>query len=89
MTYSENLTNRELLYKAMPFTSLSRKQWNVILRLLKEVEEQKGSETVLFKALETLHNNQARLEVMGNYLCYFSDSVDNPVREKKLVINAF
>ena len=42
MIYSENLTNRELLNKAMPLISLSRKEWNVLLKFVAELEQKEN-----------------------------------------------
>lgn len=81
MTYSENLTNKELLNKAMPLISLSRTQWNTLLEHISSIEKTDGCESVLFKALEIMHNNQARLEIMSNYCYYNFNVIDNPTAD--------
>ena len=77
-------TNRELLNKAMPFRSLSRKDWNTFISHLEQVEKSADTETL--KILQTLFTNQARIEVIGNYNDYYSDILEEPVREKSVVV---
>jgi hypothetical protein len=78
------MTNRELLSKAMPLSSLSENQWNELNKHAAEIE--RAGNTELSAALKTLQKNQARLEVMGNYFDYFGDVIDQPVREKSVNI---
>lgn len=85
MIYSKNLTNRELLQNAMPLSSLSRKQWNMLLKHIENIECAEG-ESELFKTLETLMNNQTRIEVIGNYVSFYKDTLDDPVSEKAVRI---
>lgn len=85
MIYSKNLTNRELLQNAMPLSSLSRKQWNMLLKHIENIECAEG-ESELYKTLETLMNNQTRIEVIGNYVSFYKDTLDDPVSEKAVRI---
>ena len=85
MIYSKNLTNRELVQNAMPLVSLTRKQWNLLLKHIENVECVEGDGD-LFKTLETLLNNQTRIEVLGNYRTYYKDTLDDPVSEKAVQI---
>lgn len=86
MIYSENLTNRELLNKAMPLISLSRKEWNVLLKFVAELEQKEGVDSVLYKAVQKVQNNQAKIEVMSNYNDYYADILEEPVREDSIII---
>ena len=86
MIYSENLTNRELLNKAMPLISLSRKEWNVLLKFVAELEQKEGVDSVLYKAVQKVQNNQAKIEVMSNYNDYYADILEEPVREDSVII---
>jgi len=81
MFCSENLTNRELLSVAMPLRSLSRKQWNDVVRHVENVECSEGNESTLVTALRRLCLNQARIEVMSNYTEYYSDTMEEQVCE--------
>lgn len=80
MIYSKNLTNRDLMRNAMPLVSLSRKQWSLILKHTENIECAGDGE--LFKTLETLIDNQSRLEVIGGYVEYYKDTLDEPVSDK-------
>lgn len=73
------LTNRNLIKKAMPLQNLTRKQWNAILALTDGL-----SETDLLKALNTMISNQAKIEVMNNYAFYYEAELDKPVSDVKL-----
>lgn len=83
------MTNRELLQKAMPLSSLSRKEWNVLLSHLEEVENLCGKKSDTYRVLETIQNNQARMEIIGNYLDYYGDVLDDGIREESypLIMN--
>ena len=81
MIYSKNLTNRDLMQNAMPLVSLSRKQWSLLLKHAENIECTEGS-SELFKAIETLIDNQSRLEVIGGYVAFYKDTLDEPVSEK-------
>lgn len=70
------MTNRELLQKAMPLVSLSKEEWTVFLR---HIEETKQNESDVCGVLETISNNQARLEIIGNYLDYYADKLDEEI----------
>ena len=82
MIYSENLTNRELVMNAMPLVSLSREQWNALLKHVEELEVSSSKDSVLFTALKTAVSNQSRLEVINCYIDYYGDLLDKPVRER-------
>lgn len=73
------MTNRELLQKAMPLTSLSREQWNVFQKHLESIKE-----PVLLSALKLLEQNQCRLEIIDNYINYYSDTLNEEVIEENL-----
>lgn len=73
------MTNRELLSKAMPLTSLSRTEWNIFNSFIENTEP----DTELHKILTTLCSNQAKLEVISNYLFYFDE---NEFRENSIVL---
>lgn len=82
MIHSENLTNRELLQNAMPLVSLSRSQWNELMKHIDELEIVSGVESDLFKAIETLTLNQMKIEVINNYRFYYNETLDSPVRKE-------
>ncbi len=84
MTNLENFTNRELLQKAMPFVSLSRKEWNA---LAETVDKLSADNPKLHKICETLVTNQARIEVLGKYLFYYRETQDCPVTDESLEIS--
>lgn len=74
------MTNRELLLTAMPMVSLTRRQWDAVRELLLRTEE--GTE--LHAALSAMAGNQARLEVIDNYLDYMADTMEAEVRDVSL-----
>lgn len=76
------MTNRELVQKAMPLVSLSNEEWETIN---KHLEKQSGT---LFNALQTLITNQARIEVMGDYYDYYSDILEQPLRDCSVTTTA-
>lgn len=82
MIHSDNLTNRELLQNAMPLVSLSRSQWNELMKHIDELEIVSGVESDLFKAIETLTLNQMKIEVINNYRFYYNETLDSPVRKE-------
>lgn len=82
MIYSSNLTNKELLQNAIQLKSLSRKHWNTILKHLENIE--RSEDKVLFEALSILCTNQSKTEILNNYLDYYSDTLEEPVREQSL-----
>ncbi|MBR6081249.1 MAG: hypothetical protein IKP60_13990 [Treponema sp.] len=86
MIYSGNLTNRELLANAMPLSTLSRNQWGLLLSHIESIERTQGVDSDLFKVLETLHNNQARIEIIGGYLDSHCDEINAPVREESVSV---
>lgn len=67
-------TNRDLLKKAMPMSSLSKTQWEKIISLMEEVQDPE-----LYHTLETITSNQAKLEVVNNYMNYFKDAINKTV----------
>ena len=72
-------TNRDLLKKAMPLQSLTRKQWNAVLALTDGL-----SDTDLLRGLNTLISNQAKIEVINNYSFYYSEGLDRPVSDSSI-----
>lgn len=78
------MTNREILSKAMPLSSLTSDQWDELKKHDEEVE--RSGNTKLSAALKTLQENQSRLEVMGNYFDYYGDVIDDPVKGKQIII---
>ena len=78
MIYSDNLTNRELLMNAMPLSSLSREQWNVVLT---HIQSTNGE---VHKVLDTLIANQSKLEVISNYKEFYYENLDEPVTENSV-----
>ena len=74
-----DLTNRDLLKKAMPLKSITRKQWNAILALADGL-----SETDLSIALNTMISNQAKIEIINNYSFYYSQELDKPVSDSSI-----
>ena len=77
------MTNRELLQKAMPLTSLSEKEWNVLNDYLAKV-----SGTQISAILNKLIKNQSRIEIMSNYFDYYNDVLDKPVRQCSVELQA-
>ena len=65
------MTNRELLQKAMPLTSLTENEWNVLNDYLLKV-----SGTQISAILNKLITNQSRIEIMSNYADYYFDTLD-------------
>ncbi len=68
------MTNRELLQKAMPLTSLSKAEWNLFQKHLSEVKD-----SSLLNLLEKLQSNQSRIEIISNYLDYYADTLNESV----------
>lgn len=73
------MTNKDLLKTAMPLVSLSRKEWNAFNSLIESTEP----DTELYRALSTLCSNQAKIEVISNYLFYYDE---NEFREESIVL---
>ena len=68
------MTNRELLQKAMPLTSLTENEWNVLNDYLHKV-----SGTQISAILNKIITNQSRIEIMSNYADYYFDTLDKPL----------
>ncbi len=66
-------TNRDLLQRAMPLTTLNSNQWNFICDYLDKIVFSEGVDSQIYKTLEILVNNQARLEVIGMFNLYYKD----------------
>jgi len=77
------MTNRELLQKAMPLTSLTENEWNVLNDYLSKV-----SGTQISAILNTLVTNQSRIEIMSNYTDYFFDKLDESLPECSVELQA-
>ena len=77
------MTNRELLQKAMPLTSLSEQEWNALNEYLPKV-----SGTQISAILNTLITNQSRIEIMSNYFDAYGDILDEPIRQCSVQLQA-
>ena len=77
------MTNRELVQMAMPLTSLTEQEWNILNDYLAKV-----SGNQIYTILNTLKTNQSRLEVMSNYFDYYNDILDEPVRQCSVELQA-
>lgn len=77
------MTNRELLQKAMPLTSLTENEWNVLNDYL-----QKVSGTQISAILDKLITNQSRIEIMSNYADYYFDVLDKPLTRCNVELQA-
>lgn len=75
------MTNRELLYKAMPLQSLSGSEWELLRKHTERI-----TDNVVLSVLEKLQINQARLEIIGNYYDYYSDTLDISTPEASGII---
>ena len=82
MFYSGNFTHKELMSVAMPMVSLSREEWNILLKHIKQVEQTEVSESCLLKAFEKVISNQAKLEVSNKYMDSHMKELDDPVNEE-------
>ena len=78
------MTNRELLQKAMPLSTLSQSQWDMLNKHIEQVEQ---SDFLLFSALSKLIQNQSRMEIISNYQDYYSDKMDSKLSEVSTEIN--
>ena len=77
------MTNRELLQKAMPLTSLTENEWNVLNDYLLKV-----SGTQISAILDKLITNQSRIEIMSNYADYYFDTLGKSVPECSVELQA-
>ena len=77
------MTNRELLQKAMPLTSLTENEWNVLNDYLLKV-----SGTQISAILNKLITNQSRIEIMSNYADYYFDTLDKPLSRCSVELQA-
>ena len=82
------MTNRDLVNKAMPLMTLTREQWEAVINHLDELEKYNGRNTPLYQAFKTLQDNQAKLEVMGDYFESINYEVDEPVRQNSVPVLA-
>lgn len=71
------MTNKELLLQAMPLCTLSENEWDIFLHYLDKINN-----ATLKQTMNKLKFNQARIEIIGNYLDYYSDIADQPVNKK-------
>jgi hypothetical protein len=62
--------NKDLLKIAMPFISLSGKQWNAFINF---VDDFTDKESELYKTLQTLMINQSRIEIISDYDFYYGN----------------
>ena len=77
------MTNRELLQKAMPLTSLSEQEWNALNDYLAKV-----SGNQISAILNILITNPSRIEIMTNYFDAYGDILDEPVRQCSVQLQA-
>lgn len=75
------MTNRELLYKAMPLQSLSDSEWELLRKHFDRITDK-----AILSVLKKLQINQARLEIIGNYYDYYSNTLDTGVPEASGII---
>lgn len=80
MTYSENLTNRELVRNAMPLKGLSREQWNSLICHVKNLTETNVN-PLLESSIKTLISNQSKIEVMDLISVYYLAELNEPVKD--------
>ncbi len=66
-------SNRELIQRAMPLTSLSSSQWDFICDYLDKIAFSEGEDSLVYKTIEILLSNQAKLEVIGKFNLYYKD----------------
>jgi hypothetical protein len=81
MTYSENLTNRDLITNAMPLVSLTSRQWRAVMRICELSERQDGADSVSCKALEVLVRNQSKIETMSLLFDSMANELDEPISD--------
>ena len=77
------MTNRELVQMAMPLTSLTENEWNVLNDYLAKV-----SGNQISAILNTLITNQSRIEIMTNYFDAYGDILDEPLRQCNVQLQA-
>ena len=77
------MTHRELLNMAMPLISLTNEQWDLICEHLEKHDAE------LSAIIRILICNQARIEVTGNYLDYYFDSLEKQVSAETVNENVF
>ena len=75
------MTNRDLLLQAMPLCTLAESEWDIFLHYLDKIDN-----ATLRHTMNKLKLNQSRLEIIGNYLDYFSDKIEQPINEKSIPI---
>lgn len=75
------MTNRDLLLQAMPLCTLAENEWDIFLHYLDKTDN-----ATLRQTLNKLKLNQSRLEIIANYLDYFSDTIEQPLKEKSIPI---
>ncbi len=62
------MDSKTLLKIAMPYISLSGKQWESFINLVDSFEDKKSD---TYKALQTLMINQSRIEIIADYEFYY------------------
>ena len=75
------MTHRELIQKAMPLESLTDNDWDLVVRNL---DKQEGKIQAVF---QKMLQNQARIEMMSNYLDYFGDRLAENLPKDSLEIH--
>lgn len=73
------MTNKELLNKAMPLTSLSNAEWDLITEYSVRLNDKQ-----IAGIIDKLCTTQARLEITRNYLDYYFDKIDDQVINESL-----
>lgn len=73
------MTNKDLLNKAMPLTSLSNAEWDLITVYAAGIKDKTVADVI-----NKLCTNQARLEIKRNYLDYYFDKIDDQVDRQSL-----
>ena len=73
------MTNKDLLNKAMPLTSLSNAEWDLITDYAAKIKDKS-----IVGIINKLCTNQARLEITRNYLDYYFDKIDDQVNRQSL-----
>ena len=75
------MTNKDLLNKAMPLTSLSNAEWDLITEYTARINDRQ-----IAGIIDKLCTTQARLEITRNYLDYYFDKTDDQVNRQSLPI---
>lgn len=69
--------------QAMPLYTLSEAEWDLLISHLENIDD-----LHLLQLLDKIRLNQARLEIISEYIDYYADLIDQPVKEKSVPISA-